>query len=183
MTNKVPARKYFFSPYGVVKFGAISSPSTRFEPSGEYSIKLAVPAEDAAEAIAYLEGIRDEKATPNLTPHPVVSDEVDENGTPTGNVIFKAKAKAHVIPRNSAIHPFDQHVVVVDEDNNTVTEPVWRESVVRFRAEVIPYANPATQSYGVSLRLKGVQVRELVTGEGGGTGFEDVSGTMPGHAS
>jgi hypothetical protein len=93
---------------------------------------------------------------------------------PTGNLLFRFKLKAHVTPRTG--EPFDQKPIVVHaETGEKVEETVYNGSVIRIRGQVVPYTNYSDNTYGLSLRMKAVQVLELVTGGDAGTQWTDFS--------
>lgn len=183
-------KHYFTSPFGVAVYPWLNRADTEYDAAGRYHTRIVVPMEEAAEFIAYLEAIRDAKydeLPPNKQPQyskaAVYTEEFDDEGQPTGNVIFQAKMRANVTyTKNGKEETFSQRPEVVDMDNNTVQQSVWSGSTIRLRGQVVPYAMPTNKAVGVSLRLAGVQVKELVTGTGN-RGFGDEGGTMPGHAS
>lgn len=183
----------YTSPVGEAVFPWITKADTQFDASGVYKVDLSVPFEEAQGFIAKLQKIRDDfiQTLPlakqsALTPRPVYVEELtrpeypedatDEEkqaikdnhvGEPTGNVLFKMKLKAHVETDDGG---FDQKPVVVAADTGErIEEPVFAGSVIRCRGQVVPYTNNAAGTVGVTLRLKAVQVLELVSGGGDGS--------------
>lgn len=188
------AEKYetFQSPYGEAVFPWITKADIKHDASGVFHTDLALPPELAEEFIAKLERIRDEFTASlpmakqqALTPRPVFKLEMtrpvfepdDTDATkeqkkrdhvpePTGNVLFRFKLKANVVPKKG--DAFSQSPVVVMADTGEkCDQPVYSGSIIRVRGQVVPYTNDSAGNVGVTLRLKAVQVQELVSGEGG----------------
>ncbi len=196
MTQK-PKFEAFVSPVGTAVFPYLIAPDTRFNADGTYTVDLSLPKELASEFISRLEGSLEAYFTTELNTtqqttlarKPVfkleytrpeyegVTDE-DEKAAikaahspeETGNVMFRMKMNAKFTKRNGEI--VEQHPIVVDADSGArVTENVWSGSTLRVKGQIIPYINNAAQVAGLSLRLKSVQVIDLVTGSGDGAGF------------
>jgi hypothetical protein len=157
-----------------------------------------VPFEAAQDFIAKLERIREEfvatlpVAKQNaLAKKPVYMDELTRpdypegsskeeraairnawEGEPTGNVIFRIKMKAKVTTQDGTT--FEQAPVVVSADTGERVEaPVYGGSILRVRGQVVPYTNAAAGIAGVTLRMKAVQVIDLVTGAGSDSFWTD----------
>jgi len=176
MSDK-PMFEVFTTPVGELVFPWITKADTRYDPDGLFQTKILLPFEGAQELIAKLEGTLadyvgtlDIKKQKSYTQTPVFQPELDEDGEETGNVLFKAKLKATVTPREG--DPFHQTPVVVDAaDGTAVTEPVYGGTMAKLKGQIVPYTNAASQVVGVTLRLRSVQVHELVTGTGGAGAF------------
>lgn len=199
MTEKRKPLEAFTSPVGMAVFPWISKSDTRFDADGVYKTSLAVPFEEAQGFIAALEKARDAfiatldvAQQQQYTAAPVYVDEMsrpkfepdatDEEKAaikktflpePTGNVLFKFKLNSKVTPRDPDKEPFTQAPVVVGAaDGVAITEPVYNGSVIRVRGQIAPYTSAASKVAGLTLRMKAVQVIELVSGSGGGnSGF------------
>ncbi len=65
---------------------------------------------------------------------------------------------------------FEQAPIVVDVNGERVEKPVYSDSIIKVKGQIVPYTNAAAGIVGVTLRMKSVQVLDLVTGEGG-SGF------------
>lgn len=170
--SQKPESIYLDLPVGEAVFPWLSEPDTKFDPDGVFKTDLRVAAAAAAATVRQLEEIRDahfaalsakDQKTHGLAP--VVSAELDDTGAETGNVLFRAKlnAKGHD-PKTG--ETWDQSPRLWDSEGNRV-EPdiaVWGGSRLVLRVEVRPYAMPSTKMVGVSLRLRDVQIVELVTG-------------------
>jgi len=199
MSDK-PRYEAFTSPVGEAVFPWITKADTTYTPEGVFKTDLSVPFEQAQEFIAKLEKARSDfiaslpvgKQTA-LAPRPVYTDEYtrpeypeeakDEEkkaireawvGEPTGNVLFRFKLKAHV---NTDDGGFDQAPVVVDAaTGEKIGEAVFGGSIVRVRGQIVPYTNNAAATVGVTLRMKAVQVIEIVTGGGDGSFWTNFDG-------
>lgn len=185
----------FVTPAGEAVFPWVTKADTQHDAAGIYHVDLSVPFEAAQDFIAKLERVRDEFVTTlpaakqkSLIPRPVYIDELtrpdypedatDEEraaireaweGEPTGNVIFRCKMKAKF--SNAEGEVFEQSPIVVHADTGErVTEPVYGGSIMKVKGQIVPYTNAASGMVGVTLRMKAVQVIELVSG-GGGTGY------------
>jgi len=175
----------FTSPTGEAVFPWITRSDTEHDASGVFHTDLSLPLELAEEFIAKLEIARDGFTTTltaaqqkALTPKDVyrmeltrpakdATDEEREAFEPeeTGNVLFRFKLKQNVVPANG--DPFTQSPIVVDAATGEKIEvPVYGGSIIRVRGQIVPYTNAAAGAVGVTLRMKAVQVIELVTGEG-----------------
>jgi hypothetical protein len=196
MSDKKPMYDAFTSPAGEAVFPWITRADTTYDATGLYHCDLSVPFELAQDFIAKLESTRDAfiatlpvAKQQALAPRAVYKEELTRPeypedasdadkqairdawvGEPTGNVLFKFKLKAKVQPKDG--DGWTQKPVVVAADTGEAVEsPVFGGSIIRVRGQIVPYTNDAAQAVGVTLRMKAVQVIELVTGDGSGSGF------------
>jgi len=197
--SDAPKYEAYTSPVGEAVFPWITKADTQFGGAGVFKVDLSVPFEEAQGFIAKLEKARDDfiatlpvAKQQALVAKPVYFDELtrpdypegvsdDEKkairdawvGEPTGNVCFRMKLKAHVDTDDGG---FDQEPVVVSADTGEkIDQPVFNGSIIRVRGQIVPYTNNAAGTVGTTLRMKAVQVIELVTGSGGSfwTDFPD----------
>lgn len=200
MTDRI---KYetFITPAGEAVFPWVTKADTMHDKDGIYHVDVSVPFEAAQDLIAKLERVRDEFVATlpvakqkALAPRQVYIDEltrpeypegasdeekkrIRENweGEPTGNAIFRCKMKAKF--RNADGDVFEQApVVVLAETGEKIEVPVYSGSILRVKGQIIPYTNAAAGVVGVTLRMKAVQVLELVSGTestGFWTDFDD----------
>ena len=89
-------------------------------------------------------------------PKPYAYEE-DDNGQPTGKVIFKFKNRNRQ-NRNGDL--WDRKPLLVDTKGNRCDVDVGGGSKVRIKGELYAWANPALGA-GVSLQMKAVQIVEL----------------------
>lgn len=174
----------FKTPVGIAKYPALTEPDTKFDEAGVYKTGLLLPG-DAPETQAFiskLEGIRDAFAEQaraedakrkRYSLADVCEDELDEEGEPTGNVVFKIKRKAKVTKKNGDIiemkpNLWDAHNVAIKDVSSL---RLWTGSEIACAGDVVPYAMANGKTIGVSLRLQHVQVISLSAA--GGSPFDD----------
>jgi hypothetical protein len=158
---------------GKAAWAKVFEPDTKFNPLGDYSINIQMTEADAAPMCEKLEGLIQEtfkkavKEKPplknSLTTQDVMSVVYDrETGDPTGDVEFKFKLKAKVQKRDGSW--YEQEPVVLDAKKTPLTGDtlIGNGSRVKVAFEPIPYVMQSTKKVGVSLRLKAVQVIDLV---------------------
>lgn len=171
----------FVTPIGQLEFPWLTKADTRFDPDGVYKTNLILPFEDTLtqELIAKLARVRDDyfqsMDTPlqkNSTKVDVYEEVLDDEGKPTGDIRLKFKLKKKVTTRDG--DSFTQSPEVVDADGNDVDAPVYGGSMAALKGQIAPYRAPASKTVGVSLRVKGVKVYELVTGGSGGNFWKDM---------
>lgn len=100
----------------------------------------------------------------------------DEEGNETGKLICKFKMRAHVEAKNG--DSWDQKPALWDSAGNEVNAQstrIWGGSTLRIKCELVPFFVASSKEAGVTLRLKEVQIIELVEGQKGG-GFGAVEG-------
>lgn len=163
----------FTSPQGVAIYPHIKAPDPHKEYGGDFTCKLRVPAAEAQEFIDFLEGVRDPYAAEEKKKDPkkkkwtvadVYEEELDDDGEETGNLIFKFKLKHKIVDRETGEVKFTQRPAVFDSDGNQLKKVpnVGGGSTLIVGGTVVPYAMAATKLLGVSLRMEGVQILDLV---------------------
>ena len=158
---------------GTAMWAKVFEPDTKFNPLGDYSISLQMPEEDAVTMGEQLEELiqaefneavkKDPRLKNKLTTQDVYQPVYDrDTGDDTGNVEFKFKLKAKVQKRDGTY--YEQQPVVLDSLKTPVPSDVLigNGSKVKVAFEPIPYVMSSTKKVGVSLRLKAVQVIDLV---------------------
>ena len=164
----------FTTPKGIAQYPWLSKPDTKFSEEGVYKVDLIIP---KAEAIPLLKQINEvfaenvDKQTKKAKGQdiqkakPPYSEELDEAGQPTGNVVlrFKSKYKPSV---------FDAKGIPM------VDSSIWGGSELKVSGSIAPYFTSMIGA-GVSLRLSGVQVIQYVDGGSGSAdrfGFKEEAG-------
>ena len=156
-------RKYnrVVSPKGLASYPFINKPSTKFNPDGEYSIKLIVGKDEARSFANQIKSVIAEYETEQKAL--LKKDKLKHADLPYSvegdNVVFRFKNNAVIKSRTG--DTWEQKVAIFDAKGNPCTELVGSNSVVRVACEIAPYYVPAI-GLGASLRLKAVQVIELV---------------------
>lgn len=160
---------------GVALYPWLTKPDTKFNEDGEYKVNLVLSKEDAKPLLKTINEVFEENLKAEMkkqkkkdikTANPPYSEQLDDNGAPTGNLIFKFKSKAAYKP------------AIFDAQNNVLVDPpIWGGSEIKVNAGLYPYASPL-HGAGVSLKIRAVQVIALVEGsEGAGRfGFDKTSG-------
>ena len=158
---------------GTAMWAKVTEPDTKFNPDGDYSINIQMPEAESAQMCEKLESIvqakfaeaveNDPRLKNTLTTQPVCQPVYDrETGDDTGNVEFKFKLKAKVRKRDGTY--YEQEPAVFDAKVQPMDKSVLigNGSKVKVAFEPIAYVMPSTKKAGVSLRLKAVQVIDLI---------------------
>lgn len=172
---------------GNALWAKVFEPDTKFDPNGTYSIQVTIPEEEAAGICEYLDKVVQERFDEEVKAKPKMKNSLstkagyephyDKDGNETGLVEFRFKLKAKVQTRDGSM--YDQKPIVVDAKRNPMDSNnlIGNGSIVKVAFEPIPYVMASTKQVGVSLRLKGVQVIELVEyGNGGASMFDEEDG-------
>ena len=123
------------------------------------------------DTLGFLEKQKKEQKGKKVKEAPLpIKDVEDEDGNPTGEVDIKFKLRA---VGQYGGDTWEQRPALFDSAGKPCTENVGGGSTVKIGAAVIPYYT-AMAGAGVTLRLKAVQVIELVEYSAGG-GFDSWS--------
>ena len=157
------------TPEGTAVYPHLNEPDTKFNADGEYSTKLSVSSETANSLIEVLESFYEEaykdhckeqnKQKLKKHNHPW-TEETDEDGNDTGNVVFKFKMKAKT--RTGIV----MRPILVDSETKPLENKIGSGSKLKVSFEARSWYVPAL-GVGVTLRLRGVQVINLVEWTGG----------------
>ena len=158
---------------GSAQWAKVLEPDTKWNPLGDYSIYLQMSQANSAEMCERLEQIVQEefskaiKEKPplknTLTTQAVVNTVYDKDtGDDTGKVEFKFKLKAKGQRKDGSY--YEQQPAVIDAKKQPLPKDmlIGNGSRVKVAFEPIPYIMQSTKKVGVSLRLKAVQVIDLV---------------------
>lgn len=158
---------------GTAMWAKVFEPDCKWNPLGDYSINLQMPVADSVEMSEKLdqivqakfkEAIEDDPRLKNtLTTQDVCQVVYDrDTGDDTGNVEFKFKLKSKVQKRDGSY--YEQQPAVLDSKKVPLNGDtlIGNGSKVKVAFEPVPYVLAATKKVGVSLRLKAVQVIDLV---------------------
>lgn len=172
---------------GKAQWAKVLEPDTKFNPDGEYSVDVLIPEAvaqpiceklDGVVAAEFAKAVEEKPALKNqLTqsnPYQIVYD--NETGDPTGEIKFKAKMKAIWRARDG--RSGEQRPIVVDAKRQPISKgiAIGNGSSVNVNIELVPYIMQSTKAVGCSLRLKGIQVVNLVEYASGGEMFGTVDG-------
>ena len=171
------------SPEGVSKYAWLTKPDTKFDKDGHFKVNLVVSAEEAQPLIQQIDAemkksaeIAKEKNKKAVKmANPPYETETDDTGAETGNIEFKFKRKAQIIASDGKVIPFK--VAIFDSSGTPMTDTnVWSGSKMKVSAELVHWYT-AMAGAGVSLRLRAVQITQLVEGgsdNASGYGFDKV---------
>ena len=158
---------------GQALWAKLFEPDTKFDANGIYSISLTLPEVDAADMCEHLDALCAAKFDEEVDKKPPLKNQLSiqppyspvydrETGDATGEIEFKFKLKAKVNTRDG--RTFEQKVAVVDAKRSPITQEIaiGNGSDVKVAFEPMTYMVAGTKKVGVSLRLKAVQVIDLV---------------------
>ena len=161
------------TPAGKAAWPHLNKPDTKFDKDGIYSINLRLSQADASGVVGIIkETLKESVITAEkdnkgkkvkVAPLPI-KDVQDEEGNPTGEIEIKFKLRA---VGQSGGDSWEQRPALFDSSGKPMTETVGSGSTVKVGCEVVPYYT-AMAGAGVTLRLKAVQVLELIEYTGGG---------------
>ena len=142
----------------------LNKPDTRFQKEGVYKVTLELAPNQAELLLKQIdEGVKvaqkesGSKSTKTANP-PYKKDE-------DGNLQFNFKCKASGVSKTG--QNWEQKPKVFDSKGTPLKDDkvIWGGTTMKVAYEIIPYSNNMLGS-GVSLRLKAVQIHELVSGGG-----------------
>lgn len=179
----------FCTPAGIAVYPHLNRPDTKFNADGEFKVKLRLPADDAQPMIEKIDAAMEQsfadakageknaaKRKKIKRADPPYSPTYDEEGNETGDIEISFKLRHRVTPRKG--DPFTQRPVLFDAKGKPMDENIYGGSRIKVAGEIFPFNSP-TVGAGVSLRLKAVQVLELVSSSGADAsayGFEEEDG-------
>ena len=172
--QKLPLLK---TPAGIAVWPKLTKPDTKFNADGEYNVKLRIPSEEAQDLIAALDtayaAAQDDAKEKNpgkkiKAASQPYTEELDDQGNETGNILVSFKCKAKLTDKQGNVRPNAPRLFDSKNKEFPKDQDIWGGSTLRVAFNAIPYYT-AMAGAGVSLRLKAVQVIDLVAG-GGGTG-------------
>lgn len=135
------------------------------------------------EAIAEATKPKDKKAISEYQLSLPINPEEDDDGNETGNYVLKAKQNEFIVGKGGKQR---MKIAVVDAQLKPTKANPGTGSTIRLKTDIVPFVMPATEKVGVSLRLKAVQIIDLVAYGGADdiSGFDKEDGfTDPGEDS
>tara|TARA_Y100001938_G_C8100050_1_gene441020 strand:- start:6957 stop:7547 length:591 start_codon:yes stop_codon:yes gene_type:complete len=171
---------------GKALWAKVFEPDTKFDANGVYSISVLVPETEAQEMCECLDRIVEERLATEVKEKPKLKGSLttrqgyekatDQDGNETGEIEFKVKLKAKIQGKDGST--YTQKPIVVDAKRTPMNKEslIGNGSTVKVAFEPFAYAMMSTKQVGVSLRLKGVQVLELVEFGGANSMFEEEEG-------
>lgn len=177
--------KKFMTPFGTASWPRLNTPDRQFNPDGEYKVDLVLDPEEegvndfveafrAYEATCYADLCKEKGKKSLKKAASPLKEQLDDEDEPTGKFILRVKMKAKVTPKNG--EAFTQRPKLFDANSQPMAEEIGGGSRIRVNLESVPFWT-GTVGAGVTNRLKGVQVIELVEPGGSGSmGFAAVAG-------
>tara|TARA_E500000331_G_scaffold203073_1_gene194848 strand:+ start:881 stop:1459 length:579 start_codon:yes stop_codon:yes gene_type:complete len=167
---------------GKAMWAKVYDPDFKFDPNGIYSVSVLVPEEEAQEMCEHLDSLakkrlaeemKDRKRN-DLTLRTPYEKATDKDGNETGEIEFKIKMRAKFQSKQGQW--FTNKPIVVDSKRTPLDKEtlIGNGSVIKVVFDTIPYVMMSSKTCSVSLRMKGVQVLQLV--EYQGDLFEDEDG-------
>ena len=180
---------------GTALWAKVFEPDCKWNPLGDYSINLQMPVADSVEMSEKLDQIvqakfkeaieEDPRLKNTLTTQDVCQVVYDrDTGDDTGNVEFKFKLKSKVQKRDGSY--YEQQPAVLDAKKVPINSDtlIGNGSKVKVAFEPVPYVLAATKKVGVSLRLKAVQVIDLVEyGNNASSVFDEEDGFVANNSA
>lgn len=176
MANNSPR---FTTPKGKAVFPHLGRPDTKFHDLGIYKADILVPVEEAKDLMDKLCAFykNETGAAANKFDNTMFKLDVDEDGEPTGNVMFKLRVKNRMTKAGDL---WDRKPKMFDAQLTPCPQANpygGTEMAVNFEA----YAWNAGGKQGVSLQPVAIQITNLVDGksgggDAGGFGFEATDG-------
>lgn len=172
------------SPKGSALWCKVKEPDYKFNAKGILSTDLVCDPEDKAvqNFIAKLEEIRDTALLEaretlgakgkGLKAREIYKDEYDQDGEPTGNIVFKFALKDvdDKEPPKNKIKVFDAKVKEIKD-----VPLVGNGSIIKCNAYANPYYMATTKEIGISLLWQQMQILEL-NEYGGASAFDEEDG-------
>lgn len=160
----------YVTPAGIAQYPYLTKPDTKFNPDGEYKLKLEIPGEAAQDLVTFLDEQQEAAVAKAKKENP--GKKIKEGNSPyevdddTGKVVVNFKLKAKVTPKSG--DPFEQRPAIFDAKGKPLQADakIGGGSKVKVAYELVPYYT-AIAGAGLSLRLKAVQVIKLVEYSGG----------------
>ena len=150
------------TPVAKAIYPHLNKPDVRFQKEGVYKVTAELSKDDAQDLLKQIEeGLKTAQAESKSSKTANPPYKIDEDG----NYQFNFKCKASGISKTG--QTWEQRPKVFDSKGTPIPKEtiVWGGTTMKVAYEIIPYSNNMLGS-GVSLRLKAVQVHDLVSGGG-----------------
>lgn len=162
------ADKRLSTPPGIAVYPRLKTPDTKFDDLGIYKADVAVPLAEAEPLMEILAADfkKHTGKAPKKAENTMWLMEVDDTGEETGNVVFKLRIKNRLSKKTGEL--WDRRPKQFDAGLKPIDVNPWGGSKMVVSFDV--YAWDAGGKMGVSLQPVGVQILELVTGDGPSAG-------------
>ena len=159
------------TPFGEANFPFIQEPDKEYNPEGIYQIKVIFKKDEVQQDIKIIndviskvvadEHLKQPGRTEQFKRAPLPYKELDDGRV---QITFKSKFKPQIVDHNLETIPDDKKI--------------WSGSIVRISYEPSGYSM-SSLGLGCKLYLKAVQIKKLVEGTAGDTGFSKVTPEQP----
>jgi hypothetical protein len=153
------------TPRGIAKWPYLNEPDREFNPEGLFHTKLVCKIIDSAHIVKKINDMiaMEVKKQHDLNPEKEIKKSYPYTEE-DGNFIFNFKMKASGV-RKADKKTFTQEPNIVNADLTQFDKSlkIWSDSILKITFE--PYAWNMSIGIGCTLRIKSVQVLELVTGK------------------
>lgn len=171
----MPQSKYEIvtTPKGRLIYPHIIKPDTKFDPQGVYDTQIVLMPSEALDILlekinvtyaVQINTVREANPKKQIkTADYPYKDEIDEDGNTTGNTVLHAKLKA--VGKNGD-ETWAQYPAIFDALCKPIKDKeisAWSGTIARISFHIVPFYT-ALAGAGVSLRLKAVQIINLVEG-------------------
>lgn len=161
--------KRFVTPAGIAEYPKLNEPDYKFNPDGEYKVTLVIPAKDAQGFVGQLEELYAAAYEQIKSEQP--GKKVKQADEPwkvrdDGSIEVRFKMRAKIKTRDG--REMTLSPIIVDAKGTPCSVQVGGGSKIKVAFTTAPYFT-ALVGAGLSLRLQGVQVINLVQGGGGFT--------------
>lgn len=179
MSDKKQKREQFKTPAGVAVFPRLTKADTKFNADGIYSLRLRLSKDEAqpiidkvdelgaqalAEAKAALikDGKKAAAAKLKLMEDKPYRPSLDDEGNDTGDIELNIKMRAQIKRKDGTVLKMKPDLFDAKGKKLPAGVDVWGGSVVKVAGQYNPFVTP--KGAGCSLRLRAVQVLDLVSG-------------------
>lgn len=164
------------TPKGVLVFPWLTKADTKFNAEGVYKTSFALEGDEAEEFAEMLDGVLAEAEkyyTEELTPRAKAQarvaspyeEELDDDGEPTGRVLFRFKQNATIKRKDGSVTKVK--LPVVDSKRKPTSEPVYGGTVAKLAYYIRGYFMQSNKTIGLTLHPLAVQVIEKPGAAGG----------------
>lgn len=154
--------KKFKSPVGIAAYPWLNVPDTRYDADGVYQVNLIVDKKDAMIMQNVVKEVGNGGRRSPVGPEYIKDENGDKNKTGKYSVKFKLKAKVNTKKGDS----WEQAPIIYDsEGSRAPNAKIGAGSKIQVSYEAIPYDQGEG---GVTFRLKGVRILDLVEYQGSG---------------
>lgn len=153
----------FTTEVGIAKWPHLNKPDTKFDKDGAYKLSLVLDKDSVKGIFDRVKEVLKSfiadggSMSKKMSPLPI-RDDKDDAGNPTGN--YEVKFKLRAIGGRQG-DTWEQRPALFDAGGRPMSELIGGGSKVKVGCEIVPYSTAATGT-GITLRLKAVQVIELV---------------------